>query len=201
MTQQQDGLLIVGEALCQELVGRKDAFDAVEAVFGAMARGMPITSPWCARRSAMPMRSMASSPGFDRAGQGAGREVGRLLARVTCREGPDQPPVDRVPVQPRHWPAFGAGGRQLPDRRAHRGLVAVSIAHLARKDAKVLGMVGRRAPIAVPAARRRRTARFREGRRVEPAPRDDPRAGQGRRRAGARLRGGQRKRSWARRPM
>ena len=32
-------MLIVTEQTCQEVIGRADAFDAVEKVFAAMARG------------------------------------------------------------------------------------------------------------------------------------------------------------------
>ena len=37
----QNGLIIVGEAACQELVGRAEAFTAVEGAFAAMAKMQP----------------------------------------------------------------------------------------------------------------------------------------------------------------
>jgi alanine dehydrogenase len=98
----------------KEVVSRADAFDAVEKVFAAMARAMPTTSPSSARPSATPTRSMASSPAST-GGQGVlgVKSGGYWPGNMT--EGADQPPVDRVPVRPRHRPAVKAlvGGNFL----------------------------------------------------------------------------------------
>jgi alanine dehydrogenase len=141
MTQQQDGLLIVGEALCQELVGRKDAFDAVEAVFGAMARGDAYNFPVVREAIGYADALYGFKSGFDRVGKALGVKSGgywpgNAEKGLTNHQStvflfnPDTGQLSAL-----------VGGNYLTAVRTAASS-SVSIAHLARKDAKVLGMVG-----------------------------------------------------------
>ena len=62
-----DGILVVSEDACRELVGRKDAFDAVEAVFAAMARGDAYNFPVIREAIGYADALYGFKSGFDRA--------------------------------------------------------------------------------------------------------------------------------------
>ncbi len=55
MTTQNKGVAIVSEAVCEAIVGRPEAFTAVENIFAAMAKMMRTTFPLSAKPLAMPM--------------------------------------------------------------------------------------------------------------------------------------------------
>ncbi|MEM7695250.1 MAG: iminosuccinate reductase BhcD [Pseudomonadota bacterium] len=135
------GVLVVSEADCERLVGRKAAFSAVEAVFGAMARDDAYNFPVVREAIGHADALYGFKSGFDRAGLVLGVKSGG------------------------YWPGNGAKGLTNhqstvflfdPDTGQLKALVggnyltalrtaassSVSVAHLARKDAKVLGMVG-----------------------------------------------------------
>ena len=145
----------------------------------------PTTFPSSARRSAMPMHSTASSRRLRPAEPRARRQGRRLLAAATC-EGADQPPVHGLPVRPRHrqcrrrW----SGGNLLTALRT-AAAAAVSVKHLARTDAKVLGMVGAGHQSTFQLRAVARTAGIREGHRLEPPSRDVAEARRGGRRSSA----------------
>lgn len=135
------GLLIVGEEQCQELVGRKDAFDAVQDVFGAMARGDAYNFPVIREAIGYADALYGFKSGFDRAGQvlgvkSGGYWPGNMDKGLTNHQStvflfdPDTGKLSAL-----------VGGNYLTAVRTAASS-AVSIAHLARKDAKVLGMVG-----------------------------------------------------------
>lgn len=145
MTQTQPtgtrGPLIVTEAMCQDLVGRTEAFDAVEAVFAAMARNDAYNFPVVREAIGYADALYGFKSGFDRAGQVLGVKSGgywpgnaaRGLTNhqsTVCLFDPDTGQLD----------ALVAGNYLTAVRTAASS--AVSIAHLARQDAKVLGMVG-----------------------------------------------------------
>ena len=67
---QADGVLIVGEDTCEQVIGRKDAFDAVEAVFGAMARDDAYNFPVVREAIGYADALYGFKSGFDRAGKG-----------------------------------------------------------------------------------------------------------------------------------
>lgn len=70
------GLVIVGEAECERLVGRKDAFDAVEAVFGAMAKGDAWNFPVVREAIGYADALYGFKSGFDKAGKVLGVKSG-----------------------------------------------------------------------------------------------------------------------------
>ncbi|RMA43330.1 ornithine cyclodeaminase family protein [Rhodophyticola porphyridii] len=136
-----DGLVIVSEEVCQQVVGRGDAFTAVEQVFAAMARGDAYNFPVIreAIRHADALYGFKS--GFDRAGltlglKSGGYWPGNADKGLTNHQStvflfdPDTGKLKAL-----------VGGNYLTAVRT-AAASSVSIAHLARKDAKVLGMVG-----------------------------------------------------------
>ncbi len=141
MSQKSNGPLIVGEELCQELVGRKEAFDAVEAVFGAMAREDAYNFPVVREAIGYADALYGFKSGFDRAGKvlgvkSGGYWPGNMDKGLTNHQStiflfdPDTGQLAAL-----------VGGNYLTAVRTAASS-SVSIAHLARKDAKVLGMVG-----------------------------------------------------------
>ena len=135
------GLLIVGEDLCEKLVGRSDAFNAVEAVFGAMAKGDAYNFPVIREAIGYADALYGFKSGFDRAGKvlgvkSGGYWPGNMDKGLTNHQStvflfdPDTGRLEAL-----------VGGNYLTAIRTAASS-AVSIAHLARKDAKVLGMVG-----------------------------------------------------------
>ena len=141
MSQKSNGPLIVGEELCQELVGRKEAFDAVEAVFGAMAREDAYNFPVVREAIGYADALYGFKSGFDRAGKvlgvkSGGYWPGNMDKGLTNHQStiflfdPDTGQLSAL-----------VGGNYLTAVRTAASS-SVSIAHLARKDAKVLGMVG-----------------------------------------------------------
>ncbi|WP_456239025.1 iminosuccinate reductase BhcD [Ruegeria haliotis] len=134
-------MLIVGEELCQQLVGRRDAFDAVEAVFGAMARGDAYNFPVIREAIGYADALYGFKSGFDRAGQVLGLKSGgywpgNMDKGLTNHQSTVflfDPDTGKL--------AALVGGNYLTAVRTAASS-AVSIAHLARKDSKVLGMVG-----------------------------------------------------------
>ena len=84
-------LLIVGEDLCQQLVGRSDAFDAVQDVFAAMARGDAYNFPVIRKAIGYADALYGFKSGFDRAGQVLGIKSGGywpLFFRARPRNAP-----------------------------------------------------------------------------------------------------------------
>ena len=135
------GLLIVGEDLCAEVVTRKDAFEAVEAVFGAMAKGDAYNFPVIREAIGYADALYGFKSGFDRVGKSLGVKSGgywpgNMDKGLTNHQStiflfdPDTGMLDAL-----------VGGNYLTAVRTAASS-SVSIAHLARKDAKVLGMVG-----------------------------------------------------------
>ncbi len=136
-----EGLLIVGEDECEKLVGRTEAFDAVEAVFAAMARGDAYNFPVIREAIGYADALYGFKSGFDRAGKvlgvkSGGYWPGNMDKGLTNHQSTVflfDPDTGRL--------AALVGGNYLTAIRTAASS-AVSIAHLARKDAKVLGMVG-----------------------------------------------------------
>lgn len=135
------GLLIVGEDLCAEVVNSQDAFTAVEAVFGAMAKGNAYNFPVIREAIGYADALYGFKSGFDKAGKTLGVKSGgywpgNMDKGLTNHQStiflfdPDTGMLDAL-----------VGGNYLTAVRTAASS-SVSIAHLARKDAKVLGMVG-----------------------------------------------------------
>lgn len=134
-------VLIVGEDICQQVVGQADAFAAVEAVFAAMhrddARNFPVVREALGHAEAL----YGFKSGFDRAGhvlgvKSGGYWPGNIERGLTNHQStvflfdPDTGQLSAL-----------VGGNYLTAVRTAASS-AVSIAYLARKDARVLGMVG-----------------------------------------------------------
>ena len=132
---------MLSEELCQQVIGRSESFAAIEAVFAAMARGDAYNFPVIREAIGHADALYGFKSGFDRAGLVLGLKSGG------------------------YWPGNADKGLTNhqstvflfdPDSGRLKGLVAgnfltamrtaassaVSIAHLARKDSRVLGMVG-----------------------------------------------------------
>ena len=135
------GVLFVSEADCQKLVSRQEAFAAVEAVFGAMARGDAINFPVIREAIGHADALYGFKSGFDRAGltlglKSGGYWPGNMDKGLTNHQStvflfdPDTGQLKAL-----------VGGNYLTAVRTAASS-AVSIAHLARPDAKVLGMIG-----------------------------------------------------------
>ena len=138
---QQDGIVIVGEALCQELVDRTGAFQAVEAVFGAMARGDAWNFPVVREALGHADALYGFKSGFDKAGMVLGVKSGGYWPGNAARGLTNhQSTVFLFDPDTGRLSALVGGNYLTAVRTAAAS--AVSIAHLARKDAKVLGMVG-----------------------------------------------------------
>ncbi len=134
-------MLIVSEAVCRELVGRADAFTAVEAVFAAMARAEAYNFPVVREAIGYADALYGFKSGFDRAGlvlgvKSGGYWPGNAGKGLTNHQStvflfdPDTGQLSAL-----------VGGNYLTAMRTAASS-AVSISHLARADARVLGMVG-----------------------------------------------------------
>ena len=141
-TELQDGdIVIVPEAVCQDIIGREDAFKAVEAVFAAMAKAdawnFPVVREALGHEGAL----YGFKSGFDKAGMALGLKSGgywpnnadRGLTNHQSTVFLFDPDTGRVKAL--------VGGNYLTAVRT-AAASSVSIAHLARQDAKVIGMVG-----------------------------------------------------------
>ncbi|WP_339667855.1 iminosuccinate reductase BhcD [uncultured Roseovarius sp.] len=143
-TQQQvaaDGFVIVGEEICQKIISRADAFGAVEAVFAAMASGDAYNFPVVREAIGHADALYGFKGGFDRSGLALGLKAGgywpgNMDKGLTNHQSTVflfDPDTGRLSAL--------VGGNYLTAIRTAASS-SVSIAHLARKDAKVLGMVG-----------------------------------------------------------
>lgn len=134
-------MLIVSEETCKEVIGRGDAFKAVEAVFAAMSSGDAYNFPVIREAIGHADALYGFKSGFDKAGmvlgvKSGGYWPGNMAKGLTNHQSavllfdPDTGRLEAV-----------VGGNYLTAVRTAASS-AVSIAHLARKDSKVLGMVG-----------------------------------------------------------
>lgn len=134
-------MLIVSEETCKDVVGRADAFAAVESVFGTMANGDAYNFPVIREAIGYADALYGFKSGFDRAGlalgvKSGGYWPGNMAKGLTNHQStvflfdPDTGMLRAL-----------VGGNYLTAVRTAASS-AISIAHLARKDAKVLGMVG-----------------------------------------------------------
>jgi ornithine cyclodeaminase/alanine dehydrogenase-like protein (mu-crystallin family) len=134
-------MLIVSEDTCKEVVGRADAFSAVEAVFAAMAKGDAYNFPVIREAIGHADALYGFKSGFDRAGLVLGLKSGGYwpgnMARGLTNH---QSTVFLFDADTGQCRAV-VGGNLLTALRT-AAASAVSIRHLARKDAKVLGMIG-----------------------------------------------------------
>ncbi|MEM9428669.1 MAG: iminosuccinate reductase BhcD [Pseudomonadota bacterium] len=134
-------ILIVTEEVCQAVVSRKDAFDAVEAVFGAMAKGDAWNFPVVREAIGHADALYGFKSGFDRAGLTLGLKSGGYWPGNAGRGLTNHQSTNVLFDPDTGRPVALVGGNYLTAVRTAASS-SVSIAHLARKDAKVLGMIG-----------------------------------------------------------
>ncbi|MEM9059287.1 MAG: iminosuccinate reductase BhcD [Pseudomonadota bacterium] len=135
------GILIVSEADCQRLVDRSTAFSAVEAVFGAMARGDAYNFPVIREAIGYADALYGFKSGFDKAGLALGVKSGGFWPGNTAKGLTNhQSTVFLFNPDTGQLKALVGGNYLTAVRTAASS--SISIAHLARRDAKVLGMVG-----------------------------------------------------------
>ena len=132
---------IVGEDTCQALVGRADAFQAVEQVFAAMATGEAYNFPVVREAIGHADALYGFKSGFDRKGMALGLKSGGFWPG-NADQGLTNHQSTVVLFDPDTGrpKALVAGNYLTAVRTAAAS--SVSIAHLAREDARVLGMVG-----------------------------------------------------------
>lgn len=134
-------MFIVPEKEIPALIDRKSAFDAIEAVFAAMAKGDARNFPVIREDIGYANALYGFKSGFDKAGLALGLKSGGYwpgneAQGLTNHQStvflfdPDTGRLHAV-----------VGGNYLTAIRT-AAAAAVSVAHLARPDAKVLGMVG-----------------------------------------------------------
>ena len=134
-------MLIVTEQTCQEVVGRSEAFDAVENVFAAMARGDAYNFPVIREAIGHADALYGFKSGFDRAGMSLGvKSGGYWPGNMDKGLTNHQSTVFLFDPDTGQLAALVGGNYLTAVRTAASS--AVSIAHLARKDARVLGMIG-----------------------------------------------------------
>ena len=138
---EDQGILIVSEADCAELISREDSFKAVESVFGAMARGDAYNFPVIREAIGHADALYGFKSGFDKAGMSLGVKSGGYWPGNAAKGLINHqssillfdPDTGRLQAL--------VGGNYLTAIRTAASS-AVSIAHLAREDSKVIGMVG-----------------------------------------------------------
>ena len=134
-------MLIVSEEVCKEVVNRADAFRAVENVFGAMAKGDAYNFPVIREAIGHADALYGFKSGFDRASMTLGVKSGGYWPGNMAKELTNhQSTVFLFDPDTGQLSAL-VGGNYLTALRTAASS-SISIAHLSRQDAKVLGMIG-----------------------------------------------------------
>ena len=134
-------MIIVPEAACPDLLDLDAAYEAVEAVFAAMARGDATNFPVVREAIGHADALYGFKGGFDRAGLVLGVKAGGYWPHNHEKNiGNHQSTVFLFDPDTGRATAV-IGGNYLTAART-AAASAVSIRHLARQDARVLGMVG-----------------------------------------------------------
>jgi ornithine cyclodeaminase/alanine dehydrogenase-like protein (mu-crystallin family) len=134
-------MLIVSEEICRKVIGRAEALAAVESVFAAMATGNARNFPVIREAIGHADALYGFKSGFDRTGMLLGLKSGGYWPGNEKR-GLTNHQSSVILFDPDTGkPKAMVGGNYLTALRT-AAASAVSIKHLARKDAKVLGIVG-----------------------------------------------------------
>lgn len=133
-------MLIVPEALIAQLVSPEDAFHAVEATFAAMARGDAYNFP-VVREALGEGRQYGFKSGLDRSGGQLGVKAGGYFPGNAAKGIINHQSTVFLFDPDTGRPTAMVGGGLLTALRT-AAASAISIDRLARKDARVLGMVG-----------------------------------------------------------
>ena len=134
-------MLIVSEEVCKAVIDRKAAFTAVENVFGAMARGDAYNFPVIREAIGYADALYGFKSGFDKAGKALGVKSGGYWPGNAEKGLTNHQSTIFLFDPDTGQLAALVGGNYLTAVRT-AAASSVSIAHLARKDSKVLGMVG-----------------------------------------------------------
>ena len=134
-------MLIVTEDMCRQVIGRADAFDAVEKVFAAMACGDAWNFPVVREAIGYADALYGFKSGFDKAGLVLGVKSGGYWPHNADKGLTNhQSTIFLFDPDTGQLSALVGGNYLTAVRTAASS--SVSIAHLARRDARVLGMVG-----------------------------------------------------------
>jgi alanine dehydrogenase len=133
-------MLIIPESLIAGLVSPEDAFAAVDACFAAMARGEAYNFP-VVREALGEGRQYGFKSGLDRAGGQLGVKAGGYFPGNAARGIINHQSTVFLFDPETGRPTAMVGGGLLTALRT-AAAAAISIDRLARRDAKVLGMVG-----------------------------------------------------------
>jgi ornithine cyclodeaminase len=140
LQQRKKPMLIVPEALIADLVSPADAVAAVEAAFAAMARGDAYNFP-VVREALGEGRQYGFKSGLDRAGAQLGVKAGGYFPGNAARGMINHQSSVFLFDPESGRPLAMVGGNLLTALRT-AAASAISIDRLARRDARVLGMVG-----------------------------------------------------------
>ena len=133
-------MLIVPEALIADLVSAQDAYDAVAATFAAMARDQAYNFP-VVREALGEGRQYGFKSGLDRAGGMLGVKAGGYFPGNMARGITNHQSTVYLFDPDSGRPTAMVGGNLLTALRT-AAASALSIDRLARREARVLGMVG-----------------------------------------------------------
>lgn len=134
-------MLIVPEEVCRQVIGRAEAFGAVRDVFAAMARGEAQNFPVVREALGHAGALYGFKSGFDRSGMVLGVKSGGYWPGNAARGLTNHQSAVILFDPDSGRPTAMVGGNYLTALRT-AAASAVSIAHLARADARVLGIVG-----------------------------------------------------------
>lgn len=136
-------MIVVPEAACPSLLSLDDAFAPVEAVFAAMTRGDATNFPVVREALGGAEEALYGfKGGYDRAGATLGLKAGGYWPHNLARRQLTNHQSTVFLFDPETGrPTAMVGGNYLTAART-AAASAVSIKHLARPDARVLGMVG-----------------------------------------------------------
>lgn len=134
-------MLVVKEQTVKDLVTEEIAFDAVEAVFGAMARGDAYNFPVVREAIGYADALYGFKSGFDRSGLALGLKSGGYWPGNMERGLTNHQSTVVLFDPDTGRPKALVGGNYLTAVRT-AAASAVSIRHLAREESSVLGMIG-----------------------------------------------------------
>lgn len=134
-------MLVVNEDACQELMTKEAAFDAVEAVFGAMARGDAYNFAVIREAIGYADALYGFKSGFDKSGKVLGLKSGGYWPGNMAKGLTNHQSTVVLFDPDTGRPAALVGGNYLTAVRTAASS-AIAVKYLARPDSKVLGMVG-----------------------------------------------------------
>ncbi|MCX7889472.1 MAG: ornithine cyclodeaminase family protein [Rhodobacteraceae bacterium] len=134
-------MLVVTEEACRRVIGRAEAFAAVEGVFAAMARGAARNFPVLREALGHADAIYGVKSGFDAQGLVLGLKSGGYWPGNAARGLTNHQSVVILFDPDSGRPTAMVGGNHLTAMRT-AAAAAVSIARLARADARVLGILG-----------------------------------------------------------